>query len=166
MEQTEILSPVLQTSPQSSQGPIIRPGGFWIRGIAVLIDGLILAIPSLIIRAVIYAVVAAVSQAGAFLLFAWCTSTLLGILISLAYHTYFYQSSGSTPGKKIFQLKVVDNTTGNLLSFKQVFMREVVGKFLSAITFMIGYIMAGVRTDKRALHDLIANTKVQEISGL
>ena len=32
--------------------------------------------------------------------------------------------------------------------------------FLSAIILCIGFIMAGIRTDKRALHDLLAGTRV------
>ena len=32
--------------------------------------------------------------------------------------------------------------------------------FLYAIILCIGFIMAGIRTDKRALHDLLAGTRV------
>ena len=37
---------------------------------------------------------------------------------------------------------------------------ETVGKFLSALILMIGFIMAGFRQDKRALHDLLFRTQV------
>jgi uncharacterized RDD family membrane protein YckC len=145
-----------------------RPGGFWIRFIATIIDGVIITIPTSIIGAVMGMVMAAVFHGGKiptpFFLFSQLMSAAIGILISLSYYTYFYQSTGSTLGKKIFQLKVVDATTGNLLTFKQVVLREIVGKILSSITFLIGYIMAGVREDKRALHDFIADTRVEEIT--
>jgi uncharacterized RDD family membrane protein YckC len=32
--------------------------------------------------------------------------------------------------------------------------------FLSALILCIGFIMAGIRSDKRALHDLLAGTRV------
>jgi uncharacterized RDD family membrane protein YckC len=35
---------------------------------------------------------------------------------------------------------------------------------LSAVLFGIGYLMAGLRSDKRALHDLIAGTRVERLS--
>jgi uncharacterized RDD family membrane protein YckC len=145
-----------------------RPGGFWIRFIASIIDGVIIAIPTAIIGAIMGFVMSMVFRGGSvplpFLAFSQGVSMVIGILISLSYYTYFYQSTGSTLGKKVFQLKVVDATTGNLLTFKQVFLREIVGKILSSITFMIGYIMAGLRGDKRALHDLIADTRVEEMT--
>jgi uncharacterized RDD family membrane protein YckC len=148
----------------------VRPGGFWIRFMAAIIDGLIVAIPSFIVNFAMGLIVAMISRGGslpmAYTAFQMIISSVIGILISLAYHAYYYQSTGSTLGKKIFQLKVVDNETGNLLTFKQVVLREVVGKILSSLTLMIGYIMAGVRHDKRALHDLIADSKVLEINGL
>jgi uncharacterized RDD family membrane protein YckC len=145
----------------------IRPGGFWIRFLAAIIDGMIVGIPSFVINAIFGAIVGIITRgqnSALFGIFAWTMGTAIGVLISLAYHTYYYQKTGSTLGKKVFNLKVVDARTGALLSFKQVFLREVVGKFLSSATFMIGYIMAGVRQDKRALHDLIADTQVLEIN--
>jgi uncharacterized RDD family membrane protein YckC len=142
-----------------------RPGGFWIRFLAAVIDGIIIAIPCAIVNGIFKGVTGLVNPSGtntAFAAFAFTVSLLIGILISLAYHAYYYQSTGSTIGKKLFMLKVIDNHTGNLLTFKQVFLREVIGKFLSGITFMIGYIMGGVRHDKRALHDLVADSRVIE----
>jgi len=142
-----------------------RPGGFWIRFLAAIIDAIIIAIPCAIVNAIFKGVVGVVNPGGtntAFAAFAFTLSLLIGILISLAYHAYYYQSTGSTIGKKLFMLKVIDSHTGNLLTFKQVFLREVVGKFLSGVTFMIGYIMGGVRHDKRALHDLVADSRVIE----
>jgi uncharacterized RDD family membrane protein YckC len=145
-----------------------RPGGFWIRFIASFIDGIIIAIPTSIISAIMGAIMAIVFHGGKvpmpFLFFSQGMSMAIGILISLSYYTYFYQSTGSTLGKKVFQLKVVDAQSGNLLTFKQIVLRETLGKMLSTITFLIGYIMAGVREDKRALHDLIADTRVEEIT--
>jgi uncharacterized RDD family membrane protein YckC len=35
---------------------------------------------------------------------------------------------------------------------------------LSSAIFGIGYLMVGLRSDKRALHDLIAGTRVERLS--
>jgi uncharacterized RDD family membrane protein YckC len=161
-----------ETAAPTDFTPIVkkaRPGGFWIRFIATFIDGIIITIPTSIISAVMSTIVVFAFHGGKvptpFVIFSQLMSLAIGILISLSYYTYFYQSSGSTLGKKVFQLKVVDARTGNLLTFKQIALRELLGKFLSGVTFGIGYIMAGVRHDKRALHDLIADTRVEEVTN-
>ena len=38
------------------------------------------------------------------------------------------------------------------------------GSWLSAAIFGIGYLMVGLRRDKRALHDLIADTRVERLA--
>jgi uncharacterized RDD family membrane protein YckC len=159
-------------SAASEASPVakkLRPGGFWIRFIAAFIDGIVITIPTSIVSAIMGVIMSAVFHGGKiptpFFLFSQLMSAAIGILISLSYYTYFYQSTGSTLGKKVFQLKVVDAKTGNLLTFKQIVLREIIGKILSSLTFTIGYIMAGVRHDKRALHDLVADTRVEEVTS-
>ena len=39
-------------------------------------------------------------------------------------------------------------------------LRETVGKFVSAIVLLIGYLMAAFRQDKRALHDFLFSSQV------
>jgi len=39
-----------------------------------------------------------------------------------------------------------------------------VAYFASAAPFALGFVMAGLRHDKRALHDLIAGTRVERLS--
>jgi len=60
----------------------------------------------------------------------------------------------------MMKLRVSHCDTGTNISYGRAFLRETVGKFLSAIILMIGYLMADFRDDKRALHDLIASTQV------
>jgi uncharacterized RDD family membrane protein YckC len=49
---------------------------------------------------------------------------------------------------------------GDPLSLWRAILREL-GYIVSLLTFGIGYLMAGIRPDKRALHDLIAGTRVE-----
>ncbi len=81
-------------------------------------------------------------------------------LISLIYYSYFYLNFDSSPGKMIFDLKVIDFQTGLTLSWSQIFFREFIGKFFSALFFGLGYLLALLRRDGRALHDLIASSQV------
>jgi uncharacterized RDD family membrane protein YckC len=57
------------------------------------------------------------------------------------------------------QIRVV-SMDGGPLSFGQAVGRYF-ATFLSALILGIGFIMAGVRSDKRALHDLLAGTRVE-----
>src|SRR5262249_34825801 len=83
--------------------------------------------------------------------------------VSFLYNGWFYRNKGATPGKLLLGLRVVDAQTGTYLSWGQTFMREIVGRFVDALTLMIGLIMAAFRSDKRALHDLVAGTQVLRI---
>jgi uncharacterized RDD family membrane protein YckC len=82
-----------------------------------------------------------------------------GSIISVAYFIVFHWLWGQTLGKMAFQIRVV-RMDGGPLSFGQSVGRYF-ATFLSTITLFIGFIMAGVRSDKRALHDLLAGTRVE-----
>ena len=60
--------------------------------------------------------------------------------------------------KTVYPIKKVE--TKNAPNGPQTFLRENLGKFISGILFMIGYLMVGLRGDKKALHDLISDTVV------
>jgi uncharacterized RDD family membrane protein YckC len=68
---------------------------------------------------------------------------------------------GQTLGKMALQIRVV-SMDGGPLSFGQAVGRYFAA-ILSALLLMIGFIMAGARSDKRALHDLLAGTRVEHI---
>ena len=65
---------------------------------------------------------------------------------------------GQTPGKKAYQIKVVDFKSGQNIGFFQAWLRFV--GFLLSAALLIGIIFPFYRKDKRSLHDLIANTVV------
>jgi uncharacterized RDD family membrane protein YckC len=71
---------------------------------------------------------------------------------------------GGSPGKLLLGLQVVDVTTGRLLSYPQVFLREIVGKFLlGSLTMSVGLLLPLVRGDSRALQDLISRSVVKKV---
>jgi hypothetical protein len=68
---------------------------------------------------------------------------------------------GQTIGKSLVGVRVV-GTDGRLLTVGAALLRYV-GYYLSFFTFMLGFIMAGLRRDKRALHDLLAGSRVERL---
>jgi uncharacterized RDD family membrane protein YckC len=66
---------------------------------------------------------------------------------------------GATPGKKLVHIKVVDAKTFQDISNRQAITRSL-GYIPSTLLFGIGFLMVGFRKDKRALHDLLADTAV------
>jgi uncharacterized RDD family membrane protein YckC len=140
-----------------------RPGGFWIRFGASVIDGLILIIPLLAVNAIVALWEKIFPGMLLVHILVLALQTVLNSVLTLLYCSYFYQKSGATPGKALFKLKVLNESDESFLTLRQVFTREVVGKTISFLILMIGYIMAGLRSDKRALHDLMAGSRVVQL---
>jgi len=68
---------------------------------------------------------------------------------------------GQTPGKKAYDLKVVDDRTGNNIGFFRALLRFVM--FLFTATTLLGLVLPFYRKDKKALHDLVCSTLVVKI---
>jgi uncharacterized RDD family membrane protein YckC len=146
----------------SAPEALTEPAGFWIRFVACIIDGLILGIAS---AAISYPVtfglaLAMNSEIGGIL--SQAAGFALGLGASYFYYGWFYTNKGGSPGKLLFDLRVARMDTGATVTWNRAFGREC-AKYLSWATLSIGFIMAGVREDKRALHDLIADTQVTRV---
>ncbi|KKP58210.1 MAG: RDD domain containing protein [Candidatus Moranbacteria bacterium GW2011_GWF1_34_10] len=128
----------------------VKYAGFWIRFVAVIIDGIIVFFISLPLI-VIFKFVLSIESSG-FL-------NLLSSLISWGYYIYMTDKYQATLGKKAMGIMVVDESLAKA-SLGNIVLRETVGKIVSAIILLIGYIMAAFTSKKRALHDLIAGTVV------
>lgn len=135
-----------------------RYAGFWIRFVAVIIDGLITGFASAAVQAILVPTLAlgqpSATRATAFLGIAY----LAAITISGAYESLFVYKFGATPGKMIFRLRVV-RPDGGPISLPRAIGRYF-AKMLSAIILAIGYIMAAFDNEKRALHDILVDTRV------
>jgi uncharacterized RDD family membrane protein YckC len=135
-------SSTTETTDLFPQTPVTY-GTFWERFLAAFIDGLILAIPNIIIDVFI----------------SGYESSLITIVIGWIY--YASMESGqkqATLGKQAMGLKVTD-LSGGRISFGQATIRHF-GKFVSAIILCIGYLMMLWDSRKQTLHDKIASTLV------
>lgn len=154
----------------------MRYGGFWLRFVAVLIDGIILAIPIGILEVVIFgAMGASIANLGqnpapedvfAVLgpMFAMIgVVSLVSIGLGCAYETFFVVKYGATPGKMALGLKVL-RPDGSMLTAGRAAGRYF-AKMLSGMIMYIGYIMAGFDEQKRSLHDRICDTRVVKTRG-
>ncbi|SRR5579884_629902 len=147
-------------------------GGFWARFIARVIDWIILGIVGTIIR-IPLALAFGLGGAGLriandpgaaiaalpIILGAASLGFTIQIAIGVAYEAYFVSTRGATPGKMALGLKIVRAADGALLTPIQAVGRYF-AMWLSAIIFMIGYVMAGFDPEKRSLHDRICETRV------
>ena len=151
--------------------PAFRFGGFWIRFVATFIDGIILGVASsavqLLLLGTAYRPFAnireplppdqALAAFGA-MMGTMALSMLIGIAIAASYEGFFVYKVGATPGKMVLGLRVV-RPDGNKVSLGRAVARYF-GKWLSYMTLGIGFIIAGFDAEKRAMHDMIVDTRV------
>lgn len=149
--------------------------GFWLRLVAIIIDGIIIGIvQSLIFVPILTAAgfgfASAFSEMGtndmdnvvgmvAAFFAAVAVYALMAKAIQILYFTFMESSSlQATVGKLALGIKVTD-MSGAKLDFGKAFVRNIC-KVISDFTLLIGYIMAGFTEKSQALHDVIAGTLV------
>jgi uncharacterized RDD family membrane protein YckC len=129
-------------------------GGFWIRVVAYIIDGILLTIVCGVMDRLLGINILATD---------WDHYDPLANVISLVIGWLYFallESSerGATVGKMVMGLRVV-TSDGRRLSFMNATGRYF-AKILSAIILCIGFIMVAFTDKKRGLHDIIAGTLV------
>ena len=137
-----------------------RPAGFWIRAVALLIDGLVCALVRLSLDVVAGRMWGREIDGSAFL------QPMLGLftlLFTALYTAVLHALDGQTLGKLVVGVRVVD-VAGGRLPFGAALLRWL-ALFVSSMPLGMGFIMAGLRRDKRALHDLIAGSRVERAPG-
>lgn len=138
--------------------------GFWLRAVAVLIDGLITGVAVFVVSFVVgFAIGFSSAASGGDPVTAQVVSGLIGqgIAVIGAWLYFALMESSSmqaTLGKKAMGLIVVD-VDGQRITFGRATGRYF-AKILSALILLIGYFMAGWTKRKQALHDMIASTLV------
>ena len=136
----------------SSVGAKLNYAGFWIRFAAYFIDAVILFFVQTALAFVFIADSGSVFAPS-------LTVQLLSLVIGIAYFCGMESSSRqATLGKMGVGIKV-GNAQGQQISFINALGRYF-GKILSALTLLIGFMMAGWDSKKQALHDKIAGTYV------
>jgi len=118
-------------------------GGFWIRVLAYLIDAILLSIGGGVLR----------------LVFGLVDGGLLSVVGGWLYFALMESSaSQATIGKTACGLRVTDEQ-GRRISFGRATGRYF-AKILSALIFLIGFMMVGWTRRKQGMHDFIAGTLV------
>lgn len=140
----------------------LRYGGFWIRFLAILIDGLILEVVSLFLVPLLFGTFTTPSRLDprnlAPFFVAMGLAAALSFLMRMIYETAFIGRYGATPGKMVCHLKVV-RPDGRPITYLRSWCRFL-AKELNTFTLLIGFIIAGFDDEKRALHDRICDTRV------
>ena len=145
-----------------------RYGGFWIRFGAAIIDAIILMVVGGVIQTLFLGNAMLRMQTPvpgtppqeflAMLLGVMGASIAINLVVDGTYQTLFIGLLGATPGKLALGLKVV-RPNGGPVGFARAAGRFF-GKMLSSLILGIGYVIAAFDAEKRALHDMICDTRV------
>ena len=145
--------------------------GFWIRLVARLLDTLIVGIPLAIVFGVLALAAgglaagtsnsdqntqngAAAVFSGIFILF-----YLVAIAVSIGYWVYFWGTTGSTFGMRVFRLRVVDANTGGPIGIPRALVRWLM-TIVNSWACYIGWIWVAFDPRKQGWHDKVANSVV------
>ena len=154
----------------------IRYASFWIRFLAAWIDTAVLIIPLGFLVYIIsggewldfsdFSQSVAFAQNGEMLValqsmprasMKW--ESLFELTIAGVTILFWKKWAGATPGKKLLGIHVVDAKTLQEINNKQAIIRYI-GYIISTIPLAVGFLMVAFRKDRRALHDLLAETVV------
>ena len=144
--------------------PAIRYGGFWIRVVAAIIDGILLGIVVFPVLGILgLSIGLAGSQVSMPEIGVHLVRGIVGWVLFMGagwlYEAGLESSSKqATVGKMALGLKVTDED-GRRISFARASARYF-SKILSRMILLIGYIMVGFTQRNQGLHDMIAGTLV------
>lgn len=133
-----------------------RPAGFWIRLCALLVDVLLFVIVQ---RSLIFVSGRRFSHEIGNTGRLDTVVVFYTLLFSAAYFIVLHAATGQTVGKMLFDVRVVADDGGRV-TFGAALLRYL-GYYVSLFTLGFGFLMAGLRRDRRALHDLVAGTRVE-----
>lgn len=138
------------TQPQTATAAPVIYASFLERLVAGLIDGIIVGIAG----GVITSVLGQDSSLG----------SLLSAALSWGYFVGMTVKYGATVGKKAMNLRVQNQTTGKNLTLIEAILREIVGKFLSAIALLLGYFWMLWDPNKQTWHDKLGKSFVVKVT--
>lgn len=144
--------PTSNTAPEPAvpqAASLNLPAGFWLRGGAYMIDGILVAVVSIVFNLLLPETVSVVAR----------------IFLSAGYFTampVLYR--GQTLGKMAAGVAIVRDD-GSPLTYGRALARWL-GYLASGLTFCLGFACAAFTPNKRALHDYIADTRVVRVSEI
>jgi uncharacterized RDD family membrane protein YckC len=151
---------------QPIPAPAVRYAGFWIRFLAIIIDGFIIGAINFVLTmpfrmTTMFHIMNGVENTPGALATVFGMlglSIVIGVVLVLAYNAYFVSKSGATPGKMVLGLKII-RPDGSGISVGRAIGRYF-AQILSGMILYIGFIIAAFDSQKRALHDHLADTRV------
>jgi uncharacterized RDD family membrane protein YckC len=130
-----------------------HPAGFWIRFVAFVIDVLVVFVAQVLLSLIASRRTATMQGAVAF----------FTVLFAVLYPAVLHALAGQTIGKLVVGVRVVA-TDGDLLPGGAALLRAVVHWGSLVVMLGLGHVLAGLRKDKRALHDLLAGSRVERLA--
>ncbi|HEY3097694.1 MAG TPA: RDD family protein [Methylomirabilota bacterium] len=135
-------------------GDATHPAGFWIRLVAFAIDLVVIILAQFVLQVVAAARFGRGGAPGAVGFFTF--------VFAVAYPTVLHALTGQTLGKLLTRVRVVA-LDGEALPLGAALLRAVAFWAALPLTLGIGHIVAGLRKDKRAFHDLIAGSRAERV---
>jgi uncharacterized RDD family membrane protein YckC len=135
------------------------------RFLAYILDGLIVTAVLIVMTIALSLVLVGIDRSGSATAVVAVIGTVVYVigvlLVALAYFPYFWAKNGQTPGMRPFHLYVVRDSDGGKISGAQAFVR-LLGFWVSAAVFYLGFVWVFIDARRRGWHDLIAGTVVIE----
>lgn len=128
-------------------------GGFWIRVVAYIIDGVLVGIVAAIVDVIFQANPNNPQSAG------YTIANLINFLLGVAYFVGFWTYWSATPGQRILGLRVVDANTQQPISIGKAILRYI-GLIVSFLVCFVGVIWVAFDARKQGWMDKIAGTVV------
>jgi uncharacterized RDD family membrane protein YckC len=148
-----------------------RYGGFWIRLVARLIDGIIVGIPLSIVLGIFVALAGGIASTtnttdpnaqaavGVGIVGVLLLISILATIATVVYYVYFWGTSGSTLGMRVFRLRIVDANTGGSIGIARAIVRYLMS-IVNSLACYIGWIWVAFDARKQGWHDKVANSVV------
>jgi uncharacterized RDD family membrane protein YckC len=135
-----------------------RPAGFWRRALALAVDVVIFELVQFSFGVVAGRIWGAgVDDVPEF----HVAVVAFTLLFTAVYTTVLHAWGGQTVGKALVGVRVVA-ADGGFLPLRAALLRHL-AYVASIATLGFGYVMAGLRADRRALHDLLAGSRVERV---
>ena len=139
----------------------VNYAGFWVRLCAFAIDSIILQVIFILLTP-LHSHFGVLSEITPQTTIAELMPTLFfAFSLIFFYDSYFVKNYSGTPGKIALGLAVVCSN-GEAITWNRAFLRAFIGLFSSSL-FGAGCLLAAFDTEKRALHDFMADTRVLKL---
>lgn len=140
----------------------LRPAGFWRRAAAFGLDALWLFAVAGTVSWLLFGV-ALPPAAGAVPPLAAVVVPAIHELLPAVVCIAGWSTRGTTPGKLLVELRVVDARTGGRPTVVQAVLRYA-GYFVSALPLGLGFVWIALDRRKQGLHDKLARTRVMVVA--